>query len=92
MTRLTGRERREVEEELAQLREQRQRIENELAEYRARAVVSVEEAAAAHGEASEQLDQAVARARDYGASWADIGRAVGITRQSAHERWGEPKK
>lgn len=40
------------------------------------------------------LDDAIAyavregRAR-WGWSWADIGRAAGIKRQSAHERWGQ---
>jgi hypothetical protein len=34
-----------------------------------------------------QLDAAVATARAAGASWEAIGRAAGITRQSAHERW-----
>jgi hypothetical protein len=29
----------------------------------------------------------VHRARLYGASWADVGRAFGITRQSAHQRF-----
>jgi 1,6-anhydro-N-acetylmuramate kinase len=40
----------------------------------------------------EQLDSvtgtAIARMRaERGASWADIARAGGITRQAAHERW-----
>jgi hypothetical protein len=38
-------------------------------------------------EAEAQLDEAVDRARGDGSSWADIGEATGITRQSAHERW-----
>jgi hypothetical protein len=37
--------------------------------------------------AETRLDDAVARARADGSSWADIGEAAGITRQSAHERW-----
>lgn len=53
-----------------------------------KAVESVEEAAAKYGAAGRELDNAVAAARAAGASWADIGRAVGISRQSAHERWG----
>jgi hypothetical protein len=39
--------------------------------------------------AQAALDDAVARARDIACSWADIGDAAGITRQSAHERWGK---
>jgi hypothetical protein len=31
----------------------------------------------------------VAAAKAAGASWGDIGRAVGIGRQSAHERWAD---
>lgn len=47
-------------------------------------------AAAAVAEARGALDDAVkaARAEPTAASWADIGRAAGISRQSAHERWG----
>jgi hypothetical protein len=37
--------------------------------------------------AEARLNDAVARARADGSSWADIGDAAGITRQSAHERW-----
>ncbi|GAA1003367.1 hypothetical protein Aple_003430 [Acrocarpospora pleiomorpha] len=33
------------------------------------------------------LDQAVAGARETGASWAQIGEAMGISKQSAHERF-----
>lgn len=32
-----------------------------------------------------------AAARTSGAPWADIGDAVGITRQAAHERWSTPE-
>lgn len=37
--------------------------------------------------AAARLDEGVGFARLTGASWAEIGRAVGMTRQSAHERW-----
>jgi hypothetical protein len=33
------------------------------------------------------LDQAVAAARQGGASWAEVGEAMGITKQAAHERF-----
>jgi hypothetical protein len=36
-----------------------------------------------------RLGKTVAAAKSAGASWADIGRAVGISRQSAHERWAD---
>lgn len=35
----------------------------------------------------EAIANAVAGMRARGASWAEIGRAVGITKQSAYERW-----
>lgn len=37
--------------------------------------------------AESALPQAVAQARDDGASWEQLGRALGVTRQSAHERF-----
>jgi hypothetical protein len=51
-------------------------------------LAAVSQTAAAAHKARRQLDDAVSAAREAGASWADIGRAVGISRQSAHERWG----
>jgi hypothetical protein len=33
------------------------------------------------------LESAVLRARLSGASWADVGRSLGITRQAARQRW-----
>jgi hypothetical protein len=33
------------------------------------------------------IEQSVAAARDAGVSWADIGAALGVTKQSAHERF-----
>jgi hypothetical protein len=35
----------------------------------------------------ERLARLVAQAREVGVTWEDIGRAAGVTRQSAHERW-----
>ena len=51
------------------------------------ALTEVEAAAAAASQAKLRLDAAVALARHSGASWADIGRAAGMARQSAQERW-----
>lgn len=35
------------------------------------------------------IAEAVRHARErWGWSWADIGRAAGVTKQTAHERWG----
>jgi hypothetical protein len=50
-------------------------------------IVGVEVAAREYNQAGHRLDKTVAAAKAAGASWADIGRAVGISRQSAHERW-----
>ncbi len=51
------------------------------------ALTEVQAAAAATTQARLRLDAAVTIARQSGASWADIGRAAGMTRQSAQERW-----
>lgn len=40
-------------------------------------------------EAEELKRTVIARQRSYGRSWAYIGGALGITRQSAQERYGE---
>lgn len=40
--------------------------------------------------AESALTEAVAQARAEGESWDSIGRALGTTRQSAHERFGRP--
>jgi hypothetical protein len=54
----------------------------------AQAITAVAAAAGAARVATRGLDEAVLTARRGGASWTDIGRGVGITRQSAHQRWG----
>jgi hypothetical protein len=53
------------------------------------AVAGVKAAAREYSQAGQRLDKTVAAAKAAGASWADIGRAVGISRQSAHERWAD---
>ncbi len=50
-------------------------------------VAAVRDAAADVDRAQDTLDDAVHAARFAGASWADIGAAAGMTKQSAHERW-----
>jgi len=55
------------------------------------AAAAVAAAAAAHAATAVRLDAAVDDARRAGATWADIGRAAGISRQSAHERWGKSR-
>lgn len=53
----------------------------------AKNLAAVRQAADEHRLSGEKLDRAVAAARDGGASWTDIGRAAGVARQTAHERW-----
>ncbi|PXX52285.1 hypothetical protein DFR70_13317 [Nocardia tenerifensis] len=53
------------------------------------AVSPVRQAAAEVAAAQAKLTDAVRQARIDGASWADIGTATGMTRQSAHERWSK---
>lgn len=52
------------------------------------AVAAITAAAAAVAEHQRQLTAAVHEARRCGVSWERIGAAAGISRQSAHERWG----
>ncbi|MBT2586464.1 hypothetical protein [Arthrobacter sp. ISL-95] len=47
------------------------------------------EAAKERRQAGHRLDRTVAAAKAAGASWTDIGRAAGISRQAAHERWAD---
>lgn len=51
------------------------------------ALSGVREAVGAVRAAEQQLERAVASARLAGASWAAVGEAAAMTRQSAHERW-----
>lgn len=53
------------------------------------ALLGLEAAAREYNQAGHRLAKTVAAAKASGASWADIGRAVGISRQSAHERWAD---
>jgi hypothetical protein len=52
-------------------------------------LADVREAAEDVRKAQARLDDAVQHARAEASSWADIGDAAGMTRQSAHERWGK---
>lgn len=61
----------------------------EWSEHLARALpeLAVHDAAQESGVASQRLEHAVVAAKAAGVSWARIGDAAGMTRQSAHERW-----
>lgn len=51
------------------------------------ALTAAKAADARHRTATAERDNAVARALHWGASWADIGDALDVTRQSAHRRY-----
>lgn len=53
------------------------------------ATEKIELAGRAVKQATSSLNEAVAIGRAAGLSWTAVGRAVGITRQSARERWGK---
>lgn len=52
------------------------------------ATAALEAARTRHRQALADVDEAVRVARAAGLSWVDVGRATGMTRQSARERWG----
>lgn len=58
----------------------------------ASALSELEAAARAVERAQERLDRGVRAARKAGVSWAGVGSAVGVTRQSAHTRWSGSEK
>jgi hypothetical protein len=41
-------------------------------------------------ELDKAIGQAVTGLRGFGYSWAEIGLRLGITRQAAQQRWGQP--
>lgn len=49
----------------------------------------IEEAQASLEQAKEQLKAAVQKARHQGRTWAEVGAALGMTRQAAFKRFGE---
>lgn len=52
-----------------------------------RGLAAIREAAVRRAQADRELEEAVRSAQSAGASWAKIGEALGISRQSAHERF-----
>ncbi len=52
---------------------------------------AVAEAAAQLARSREQLQEAIDRARADGASWAEVGRVLGTSRQAAFKRFGRPR-
>ena len=49
---------------------------------------AIQEAARGLEDSNSQLMQAVAQAKSAGESWTVIGAALGISRQAAHQRFG----
>ncbi len=58
----------------------------------AAAVAAVATAARDYASARQALDAAVRAGRAAGVSWADVGAAAGMSRQSAHERWASTER
>lgn len=54
-----------------------------------RALQRVQSCAIATAEAEERQRSAVAQARAAGATWEEVGRFLGVTRQAAARRYGE---
>ncbi|MFN8037538.1 MAG: hypothetical protein U0V73_16585 [Acidimicrobiia bacterium] len=52
----------------------------------------IEQAVAAEAPARREINDAVQKARLAGFSWALIGHALGVSRQSAHETFGPTKR
>ena len=72
---------------LEQIEAERNRLASQMAEHTVRAVSGVADAWTRHQGTGAALNDAVRAARAAGATWEDIGRAVGISRQAAHTRW-----
>lgn len=49
---------------------------------------ALERASSSVKRAESELTDCVVAAREAGLSWAQIGTALGMSRQAAHERWG----
>jgi hypothetical protein len=52
------------------------------------ALLYVEELVRAQGDISKSITRAVGKARARGATWTQIGDALGVTRQAARQRFG----
>jgi hypothetical protein len=79
-----------LDAELAELAAAADDLARRRTEHQTRALDRIVAAAEAYAGAGYRLDNAVAEARAAGATWEQIGRAAGITRQSAWQRWATP--
>lgn len=87
---LSGEERAELERELAENRAAQARLAAAMQEHTLRAVDRIVHTARAHSTTAAELDAAVRDARSMGATWEQIGRAAGMSRQAAWKRWASP--
>jgi len=72
-----------------QARDRPEHLDPSTAQVRNRSdVVDIEAAVAARHDADAAITTAVARARDAGVTWVEIGAALGITHQGAIKRYG----
>lgn len=78
------------QEALEQIAGMSDRLDMAVLEHRTSALEHVARCYAADTAAGKQLDDAIAEARGLGATWQQIGDAVGMTRQSAWKRWHRP--
>lgn len=79
----------DLDAELARLQRDTERLAALRTEHTFRALDRIAAATAARDQAATDLARAVADARAVGATWEQIGKAAGMTRQSAHDRWAE---
>lgn len=71
----------------ARLRAELDRLDLAKSAARAEALTAVQLAADAHRGAARRLDEAVAEARGYGATWQQVADAAGLVKSAAWERW-----
>jgi hypothetical protein len=76
-----------MEDRGARLRAELDRLDTAKTAARLESLGAAARAAEAAGVASRALDDAVAEARAYGATWQQIGDAVGLVKSAAWERW-----
>jgi hypothetical protein len=82
----------DLDAELERLQRDSERLAALRTEHTFRALDRIAAATAARAQAADDLARAVADARAVGATWDQIGKAAGMTRQSAAERWGRAEQ
>lgn len=77
----------DLDDRAVRLRAELDRLDLAKTQARSEALTAVHLAAAAHAGAARRLDEAVAEARAYDATWQQIADAAGMARPSAWKRW-----